>query len=160
LHRRTRRYAHIAGLDATLVMVLFGTRLGRTTGAFSQSPATPIPACDTCSHRSKHASPEDIMFTKTLLFVGLLVAAPISSAASTAELARETGLSERNIRMILGARTPYAEYRIDYNRKLRQFKQVVGEDNYQRLMNGEAIVLQRKARDETRPIASVEPARP
>ncbi|NDK38269.1 hypothetical protein DT603_05365 [Pseudoxanthomonas gei] len=100
------------------------------------------------------------MFTKTLLFVGLLVAAPIASAASTAELARETGLSERNIRMILGARTPYAEYRIDYNRKLRQFKQVVGEDNYQRLMNGEAIVLQRKARDETRPIASVEPARP
>lgn len=100
------------------------------------------------------------MFTKTLLFIGLISAAPLASAASTAELARETGLSERNVRMLLGARTPYAEYRIDYNRKLRQFKQALGESNYEKLMNGEPIVLQRKAVDDQRAIASVDATKP
>ncbi|HYM87338.1 MAG TPA: hypothetical protein VET30_11480 [Pseudoxanthomonas sp.] len=100
------------------------------------------------------------MFTKTLLFISLLAAAPLASAASIAELARETGLSERNVRMLLGAHTPYAEYRINYNRKLRQFKQVLGESNYQKLMDGEAIVLERKASNKHRAIASVNTTKP
>lgn len=100
------------------------------------------------------------MITKTLLFVGLLSAAPLASAASVADLARETGLSERNVRMLLGARTPYAEYRIDYNRSLRQFKHALGESNYQKLMAGETIVLRRKANDAERAVASVDAARP
>lgn len=104
--------------------------------------------------------PEDAMFTKTLLFISLLAAAPLANAATTAELARETGLSERNVRMLLGARTPYAEYRINYNRKLRQFKQALGESNYQKLMDGEAIVLERRASDADRAVASMEATRP
>lgn len=38
--------------------------------------------------------------------------------------------------MILGASTPYAEYRCCYNRMVRQFRQSVGEAAYQRLANG------------------------
>ena len=96
------------------------------------------------------------MITKTLLFIGLISAAPLATAGPVAELARETGLSERNVRMLLGARTPYAEYRIDYNRSLRQFKHALGESNYQKLMAGETIVLQRKADDAQRAVASVD----
>ena len=69
-------------------------------------------------------------------------------------------MSERNVRMLRGARTPYAEYRIDYSRKLRQFKQALGESNYEKLMNGETIVLEVKADDEQRAIAGVDAMKP
>ncbi len=100
------------------------------------------------------------MLTKTLFITALLAVAPLAGATSTEELARETGLSERNVRMLLGARTPYAEYRCCYDSKLRQFRQALGESNYNKLMNGEPIVLERKAATEQRGIAKADTGKP
>jgi len=79
------------------------------------------------------------------LMAAVLAIAPLAAHAddTVAQLARETGLTERNVRMVLGARTPYAEYRVMYSRVERQFKQAVGEHNYDRLMRGESIVIER-----------------
>ena len=79
------------------------------------------------------------------LMAAVLAVAPLAAHAddSVAQLARETGLTERNVRMVLGARTPYAEYRVMYSRVERQFKRAVGEHNYDRLMRGESIVIER-----------------
>ena len=88
------------------------------------------------------------MNTRTaLLMAAAMAIAPVAAHAddTVAQLARETGLTERNVRMVLGARTPYAEYRVMYNRVERQFKRAVGEDNYDRLMRGESVVIQRAA---------------
>lgn len=84
------------------------------------------------------------MYAKTTILAALLAVAPMAQAGdsvaysgeSVAELARDSGLSQRNVRMLLGARTPYAEYRCCYSRMLRQFRQSVGEETYQRLANG------------------------
>jgi hypothetical protein len=83
--------------------------------------------------------------TTASLMAAVLAVAPLAAHAddSVAQLARETGLTERNVRMVLGARTPYAEYRVMYSRVERQFKRAVGEDNYDRLMRGESIVIER-----------------
>ncbi|MCA0297498.1 MAG: hypothetical protein LCH68_00620 [Proteobacteria bacterium] len=84
------------------------------------------------------------------LLAAVLAAAPFAAQAddSVAQLARETGLTERNVRMVLGARTPYAEYRVVYNRVERQFKRAVGEDNFDRLMRGESVVIERASTQE------------
>ncbi|HJS36094.1 MAG TPA: hypothetical protein VJ766_11440 [Pseudoxanthomonas sp.] len=78
------------------------------------------------------------------LMAAVLTVAPLAAYAddSVALLARETGLTERNVRMVLGARTPYAEYRVMFDRVQRQFKSAVGEHNYDRLMRGESIVIE------------------
>ena len=57
------------------------------------------------------------------------------------ELSKQTGVSERHVRMLLGARTPYAEYPYTYTRELRKFKAGIGEANYRRLMSGQPILL-------------------
>ncbi len=88
------------------------------------------------------------MNTRTAsLMAAVLAVAPLAAHASdnsVAQLAEETGLTERNVRMVLGARTPYPEYRVEFNRVQRQFKEAIGERNYDRLMRGESIVLVRK----------------
>ena len=71
---------------------------------------------------------------------------PISGHAATQEitvkeLADYTGLSERNVAMVVGARTPYAEYRTSFNRVERQFKRALGEERYNDLMAGRRIQL-------------------
>ena len=77
------------------------------------------------------------MYAETTILAALLAFTPLAQAGdSVAQLSRESGLSERNVRMLLGARTPYAEYRCCYSRKLRQFKEAVGEENYRRLVDG------------------------
>jgi len=83
------------------------------------------------------------MIIKTLLVTALLATSPITQAkdASVGDLARLTGLSERNVRMIVGDRTAHADYRCCYERKLKQFKEAVGEENYQRLVNGKPMLL-------------------
>ena len=75
-----------------------------------------------------------------------LAPVPISGYAATQEitvkeLADYTGLSERNVAMVVGARTPYAEYRTSFNRVERQFKRALGEDRYNDLMAGRRIQL-------------------
>ena len=57
------------------------------------------------------------------------------------ELADYTGLSERKVAMVVGARTPYAEYRTSFNRVERQFKRALGEERYNDLMAGRRIQL-------------------
>ena len=75
-----------------------------------------------------------------------LAPVPISGYAATQEitvkeLADYTGLSERKVAMVVGARTPYAEYRTSFNRVERQFKRALGEERYNDLMAGRRIQL-------------------
>ena len=75
-----------------------------------------------------------------------LAPVPISGYAATQEitvkeLADYTGLSERNVAMVVGARTPYAEYRTSFDRVERQFKRALGEERYNDLMAGRRIQL-------------------
>lgn len=77
-----------------------------------------------------------------LLVTLMAVAAPAWAAEDPiGELSRQTGVSERHVRMLLGVRTPYAEYPYTYARELRKFKAGIGEANYQRLMSGQPILL-------------------
>lgn len=110
------------------------------------SVPVPLPACNAPQPLAVVTSPEDPMNARTAsLMAAVLAVAPLAAHAddSVSQLARETGLTERNVRMVLGARTPYAEYRVMYDRIERQFKRAVGEDNYDRLMRGESIVIER-----------------
>lgn len=56
------------------------------------------------------------------------------------QLARETGLSERKVNMILGVRTSFAEYPYTYDRSVAKLRKAIGEGRYDQLMNhGELI---------------------
>jgi hypothetical protein len=57
------------------------------------------------------------------------------------ELAEYTGLTERKVQMILGCHSCYAEYRHNYQRSLKQFKQALGEENFEQLMAGRPVTL-------------------
>ena len=56
-------------------------------------------------------------------------------------LAAATGLSERQVQMVVGARTAYAEYRTSYDRVEARFIKALGEERYRDLMAGREIVL-------------------
>ena len=43
--------------------------------------------------------------------------------------------------MIVGNRTAFAEYPYTYDRALDKFVAAIGKDNYNRLMDGEAVAL-------------------
>lgn len=51
------------------------------------------------------------------------------------QLARETGLSERKVNMILGNRTSFAEYPYTYERSVAKLRKAIGEGRYDQLMN-------------------------
>lgn len=79
------------------------------------------------------------MYARIALLAAVLAVTPLAHAdESVANLARETGLTERNVRMLLGARTPYPEYRIVYSRVDRQFKEAIGDVRYERLTGRQA----------------------
>ncbi|MFP7722137.1 hypothetical protein [Lysobacter sp. A3-1-A15] len=72
----------------------------------------------------------------------LLASAPaVASQAQIEHVARESGLSERKVRMVLGNRTPYAEYRFTYARSAARIKQAIGEKQFERLMVGLPLQL-------------------
>ena len=73
--------------------------------------------------------------------LAMAVTAPAWAADPVGDLSRITGLSERKITMVLGNRTAFAEYPYTYDRALDKFVAAVGKDNYNRLMEGEAIAL-------------------
>lgn len=54
-------------------------------------------------------------------------------------LARETGLSERKVQMILGTRTAFAEYPYTYARSVERLRSAIGEARYDQLMGGQLI---------------------
>lgn len=79
-----------------------------------------------------------------IAFIALAMAAAMPAWAGedpVGDLSKITGLSERKVQMLLGNRTAFAEYPYTYDRSLRKFVGAVGKDNYDRLMNGESVVL-------------------
>jgi tRNA 2-selenouridine synthase SelU len=77
-----------------------------------------------------------------ILALAMAATAPAFGAELVADLARETGLSERRVQMIVGNRTPFAEYRTSYSRSLAQFKRALGNERYERLVAGLPIELE------------------
>ena len=79
------------------------------------------------------------MFARIAVVAAALAAVPSAFAAdaNVADLSRDTGVSERHIRMIAGARTPYPEYRIVFDRVERQLKSALGQEGYERLLEGD-----------------------
>ena len=63
------------------------------------------------------------------------------SSLQIRDLAAATGLSERQVQMVVGGRTAYAEYRTSYDRVERHFVKALGEERYRELMAGREIVL-------------------
>jgi len=74
--------------------------------------------------------------------LAMAVTAPAWAADPVGDLSKITGLTERKVSMILGNRTAFAEYPYTYDRALDKFVSAVGRDNYDRLMDGEAVALQ------------------
>ena len=69
------------------------------------------------------------------------IAAPAPEQVTVRQLADETGLSENRVRMVVGPRSGYAEYRITFDRTQRQFRNALGEERYNDLMAGRKIQL-------------------
>lgn len=80
-----------------------------------------------------------------LLVLAMATATPAYAAENIVDaLADETGLSVRQVQMIVGNRTPFFEYRTSYGRSLAQFKRALGKERAERLIAGETIVLERR----------------
>jgi hypothetical protein len=86
---------------------------------------------------------ETCLLAFALAVPGLALA---GASLSIRDLASTTGLSERQVQMVLGGRTAYAEYRTSYDRVERHFIEALGEDRYRDLMAGREIVLDNGAR--------------
>lgn len=72
--------------------------------------------------------------------IAAALALPVATNAAGREgtssitlLAQASGLSERQVQMVLGNRTSYAEYRISYDRVDRKFRDAVGPEIYRNL---------------------------
>ena len=63
------------------------------------------------------------------------------SSLQIRDLAAATGLSERQVQMVVGGRTAYAEYRTSYDRVEQHFVKALGRERYRDLMAGREIVL-------------------
>ena len=63
------------------------------------------------------------------------------SSLQIRDLAAATGLSERQVQMVVGARTAYAEYRTSYDRAEARLVKALGEERYRDLMAGREVVL-------------------
>src|SRR5688500_7441624 len=86
--------------------------------------------------------PQSTRQEATMNFRLALLAASLAAMSAPAfagddpcsQLARETGLSERKINMILGNRTSFAEYRYTYERSVEKLRESIGEGRYDQLM--------------------------
>lgn len=75
--------------------------------------------------------------------VGVAVSAPaLAQEEPIALLAKQSGLSERKVRMLVGDRTAFAEYRATFDRAEEQMIKAIGKSNYERLLSGQPIELQ------------------
>lgn len=83
------------------------------------------------------------MKTKLALIVmAAAFAAPAWAGGDpVSDLAEISDLSKRKVQMIIGNRTAFAEYRYSYDRSLKKLVNAIGEVNYERLMEGEAVVV-------------------
>jgi hypothetical protein len=57
------------------------------------------------------------------------------------DLAAATGLTPSEVKMVLGARTPYFEYITSYARAQKRLEQALGTQRYRDLMAGREIAL-------------------
>lgn len=57
------------------------------------------------------------------------------------DLAEISNLSKRKVQMLIGNRTAFAEYRYTYDRSLEKLVAAIGTANYERLMDGERVVI-------------------
>lgn len=55
------------------------------------------------------------------------------------QLAQETGLTQRQVQMILGNRTPFAEYRTSYESSVAKLRASIGKTRYDELMNNKRL---------------------
>jgi hypothetical protein len=85
------------------------------------------------------------MKTKTLLLCALVAMAPglagATSHSKLTDLAAQTGLTERQVRMVVGGHTAYAEYLTQYDWARRRMIKTLGPDRYVDLMAGGDIRL-------------------
>ncbi|HET6784135.1 MAG TPA: hypothetical protein VFH12_09895, partial [Pseudoxanthomonas sp.] len=51
------------------------------------------------------------------------------------------GLTPHRVRMVIGARSGYGEYRVTFDRVQKQFRNALGEERYNDLMAGRRIEL-------------------
>lgn len=71
----------------------------------------------------------------------LAVSAPaLAGDGPCKQLARETGLTERQVRMIVGDRTAFAEYRTSYARSVAHMRDSIGRARYDELINNKRLV--------------------
>lgn len=96
------------------------------------------------------------------LVIAIAAVAPAYAGSNDIQqLAEYTGLSERKVQMILGNRTSFAEYPYTYQRSVEKFRSALGEENYQRLMNGQSVVLQKASdKDEATRVAREDASTP
>ena len=85
---------------------------------------------------------------KRRLTICLLLCAVIPGLAAAAgprlelgDLAAATGLTERQVQMVVGAHTAYAEYRTSYDWARQRFVRALGVQRYNALMAGREIRL-------------------
>lgn len=70
-----------------------------------------------------------------LLIAAIGFSAPtLAQDISFEEIVGQSGLSKQEVRMVLGARTPYPAYRTSYERARRQLIAAVGKARYQELV--------------------------
>lgn len=77
----------------------------------------------------------------TVTLAPIPIVSEVPQQVTVAQLADETGLSQQRVRMVVGPRSGYGEYRITYERAQRQFKNALGEERYSDLMAGRKIEL-------------------
>lgn len=85
------------------------------------------------------------------MVIALAALAPAYAGSNDIKvLAEYTGLSERKVKMILGCHTCHAEYTYTYQRSLEKFKQALGDENYERLISGQPVLLDNGIEVQTR----------
>ena len=80
------------------------------------------------------------------MLCAVLAALPAAAVAGSEDLqvrdlAAATGLTRSEVKMVLGARTPYFEYLTSYARAQKRLEQALGKQRYDDLMAGREIVL-------------------
>jgi hypothetical protein len=89
----------------------------------------------------KHVHAIAVAIAATVVLSTPVFAQKVTSAETIRAVALQSGLSERKVRMLVGNRSGFAEYRATYQRSQEKLIRAIGQDNYQRLLSGEAIEL-------------------
>lgn len=76
------------------------------------------------------------MKTRATLFLvaSLFFATPLLADTSVADLVAESGLSKQEVRMLIGAHTPYPAYRVGFERTRKQLIAAIGRERYKELV--------------------------